>query len=154
MVRFLICPFKYDVQNKKLYITSNITLNLTLNDSPMMASIEDESQTDTMKELFKSQIINPEDFADEGIATLGLDIGGELITAKPKIEYIIVTSHTLAPYFKPLALWKKNQRSQFKNRNRRRNIKSIPQYGCTTCNKDIFKEPISKRKFKVCPTWR
>lgn len=109
MVRFLICPFKYDVQNKKLYITSNITLNLTLNDSPMMASIEDESQTDTMKELFKSQIINPEDFADEGIATLGLDIGGELITAKPKIEYIIVTSHTLAPYFKPLALWKKTK---------------------------------------------
>ena len=107
ILRFLVCPFEYDVQSKKLYFADNVTLNIKLTDSPSLMSFEDTSKGNNMRDIFMSQIINAEDFEESGLSTQGVSIGGELSPYKHITErYLIVTSNALAPYFKPLATWK------------------------------------------------
>ena len=107
ILRFLVCPFRYDAQGKKLYIASNVTLNIKLSDTPSVLVSETSFKKQNMRDVVMNQIVNPEDFVEEQVSTQGLVIGGDLSFYMPIREsYIIVTSEALAPYFKPLAQWK------------------------------------------------
>lgn len=113
ILRFLVCPFEYDVQAKKLYLATNVTLNISLTDSPSAMSSNDSQEGQNMKEMFLSQIVNPEDFEEPQISTQSFDITpvpGLDIDVNPNSHiterYVIVTSKALAPYFEPLAVWK------------------------------------------------
>lgn len=100
--RFLVCPFEYDVQGKKLYLRNNVTLNISFEDSPMLLSLDNEGIGQNMREIVMSQIVNPDDFNEPEIMTSGLDIEIkpiESITSK----YLIVTSENLVSSFQALA---------------------------------------------------
>ena len=100
--RFLVCPFEYDVQGKKLYLRNNVTLNISFDDSPMLLSLDNEGIGQNMREIVMSQIVNPDDFNEPEIMTSGLDIEIkpiESITSK----YLIVTSENLVSSFQALA---------------------------------------------------
>lgn len=111
ILRFLVCPFKYDSRNKKLFLTTGVTLRITLTDTPSTMSNKVSQRGQNMKELFMSQIVNPEDFEEPQISTQGFDIvpglNLELDPNKHITErYLIITSNALAPSFEPLAKWK------------------------------------------------
>lgn len=109
ILRFLVCPFEYDIQGKKLYITDNITMNIKLCDSPKLVSSEPVDYGHNMRDVFFDQIVNSEDFegTENSVQTCGLDLGFPLISNNQIVgKYLIVTTKSLAPYFKPLALWK------------------------------------------------
>lgn len=102
ILRFLVCPFEYDVQGKKLYIKDNVMLNISIEDSPALLSSNNECIGQNMHDVVMGQIVNADDFEEAGIMTQGLDIIGiplESITSK----YLIVTSEKLAKSFQPLA---------------------------------------------------
>lgn len=111
VLRFLVCPFKYDAQNKKLFLTKRMSFNINLNDTPATLVETNNNYGNNLAEIIKSQVVNADEFEESDVATYGFDL--QPGTIKPFLfqpeGYIIVTSEELAPYFQQLALWKKTK---------------------------------------------
>ena len=107
ILRFLVCPFRYDVQEKRLYLVTDISFDINLVESPSSLSKESNVGGQNMGDVVMSQIINPEDFYGVNIPIQIPVIDTCFAGYLPITErYVIVTSEELAPYFKPLAQWK------------------------------------------------
>lgn len=103
VLRFLVCPFVYDVKEKSLSLISDMSLNINLK-ATTSYSIEDTDGGENMSELVNSIVVNPQNTNANLFPTFpGAD---SLISVKKSCKYLIVTSSDLANSFKPLASWK------------------------------------------------
>lgn len=103
MVSFLVCPFEYDVQSKKLYFIDSFNLDINL--SQMQKAPSAVPQSDVMKDVVKNVVVNGNEL-DEFYASPVASSDGNVM-AKPLLDYLIITSSELAPSFMPLLKWKK-----------------------------------------------
>ena len=105
VLRFLVCPFEYDVQGKKLYIAKNVAFDINLKDSPSAYSFDSLGIGNNMKDIVMDQITNADELKAQEISTQSVGFADEETNVVSE-KYIILTSKNLAPYFKPLASWK------------------------------------------------
>lgn len=102
ILNFLVCPFKYDVQNIKLYFNEGITLTISLTEPPKQITSA-VGNGKNMSDIVKLLVINPDE-------VIGLQpVKTTSVTNNDMIEYVIVTSSALAPSFQPIAQWKKKK---------------------------------------------
>lgn len=99
---FVVCPFKYDAESKKLYLKKDISLHLNLKPHSSFSKDFTKSPGENMRDIVKDLTIN----------------GNELETMYPNstktiaatnntiYKYIIVTNEVLKPAFEKLAHWK------------------------------------------------
>lgn len=97
---FVVFPFRYDAENKSLYMKKDISLRLKLKSQDMASNYVPKSLGKNMRDIVKNMTIN----------------GSELETiyhtesyARPvstTYKYIIVTNELLQPVFEKLAHWK------------------------------------------------
>ena len=104
MLRFLVCPFVYNNQTKKLYIVDNLTLNIKLNNISTY-SLEDVAGGNNMAELANIISVNPV-IPKDSIKWVPPTLDSDAVM---NINYVIITSKDLVESFKPLALWKKQK---------------------------------------------
>lgn len=102
IVHFLVCPFSYDAAQKQLRFVDNITLIIkTANNGP---STRVERQ---LLYLNRHLTVSPSDSTSimpaKSIAKAPPSLNGD------SIDYVIVTSRSLANYFEPWAQWKKQK---------------------------------------------
>lgn len=108
VLRFLVCPFKYDTQEKTLYLTKSISFNISLKDSPSLQANVDNVYGQNLGSIINSQVMNAADFEEPTLESNIIDLKpGPLIFPQP--GYTIITSEALASYFKPLASWKRQK---------------------------------------------
>lgn len=97
-VKFLsyaICPFRYDDNSKQLVLIKSINFDLTLiNDNTSSPLIPKKKS----KELVSKIVENP--------ASINSLYQVTNVLTSNHIEYVIVTTHQFAQFFKPLADWK------------------------------------------------
>lgn len=105
ILRFLVCPFVYDVQAKKLYFVEKEKLDISINFSTSVTSHSISPFIgNNMKEIVNDLVVNAEEFSGEDVA---VHLGNIAVTPAPiPLSYVIVTSEDLAESFKPLAQWK------------------------------------------------
>lgn len=89
LLSFCVCPFRYDATNDKLYLLTDIELNIILKES----STTIQPTANRMRNMVKSLVVNPNDVASS--TTNNIDY-----------EYIIVTNEHLKGAFQKLADWK------------------------------------------------
>lgn len=97
---FVVFPFRYDAENKSLYMKKDISLRLKLKSLDMASNYVPKSLGKNMRDIVKNMTIN----------------GSELETiyhtesyARPvstTYKYLIVTNESLQPVFEKLAHWK------------------------------------------------
>ncbi len=95
MVTLLLCPYKYDVQNKKLYFISSFDLNVSF-----------EIKGNLLKSLSRRGIMD--DYIKE-FSINNVEIG--TVASEDNMndicEYLIITNSSLASSYQPLLKWKK-----------------------------------------------
>lgn len=108
-ISFIVCPFKYDVSEKKLYIKNKLNLRISLsqtsepayNNGNMQNNVEGRHSRESVKKL----VINSQDINNlYGNAPAPIKISRQY--GSVPVEYLIVTNERLKPVFKRLAEWK------------------------------------------------
>lgn len=97
---FNITPFLYDAATRSLYFVPSVTLRLSGTDAGGELPPLRHHNDDFIKEI----VMNPEELQSlypVQKQTKGLDDGTSI-----GVEYYIITSEKLAPYFEPLAAWR------------------------------------------------
>ena len=98
---FLVCPFKYNVIEKKLYLKQNLNLNISLKKNNEI--IDTYSPSLQMRQRIKDLIVNKDDlelYADKKSNS------SKSSSNEPQYEYLIVTCDSLKDEFQRLADWK------------------------------------------------
>lgn len=108
VLRFLVCPFKYDTQEKRLYLTNSISFNISLKDSPSLQSDADNAYGQNLAGIMSTQVMNASEFEEPALEANAIDLKPGVFRI-PQSGYIIITSEALASHFKPLASWKKQK---------------------------------------------
>lgn len=107
ILRFLVCPFEYNVRKKELYLINNMSLTIMLENSLSLIQEKEYMESKNMEDIMLSQIVNPNDFGSKKAIMKGFGFEYEL---NPRVhiteKYLIVTSKALAPNFEELARWK------------------------------------------------
>ena len=101
ILNFLVCPFKYDVQNKKLYLVERITITIHLTET-LSTTNSSNSVGNNMGEIVKLLVVNAGDMGTSHIGTTST-------AANENVEYVVVTSSALAASFNPIIQWKKTK---------------------------------------------
>lgn len=103
---FLICPFEFEAATGSLYLITNLVFNVSYD-----RSAEEAISTNYNPELREavrnvSNLFIP---SVSGVTPDGLFYEDEFDVKLPEsgIDYAIITSSSLAPYFAPLAAWKR-----------------------------------------------
>lgn len=102
ILNFLVSPFEYDAESKRLYLNESVTLSINLeisNESATALSMSGNNVSDIIRNL----VVNSEDVESKNVSEQTSSFNG----ASENIEYLIVTSKELSPYFQPIAKWKK-----------------------------------------------
>jgi len=96
IISFLVCPFVYDAKSKALYLITEMTLDISLDEAEATTS-------GSMKKLpglvMPSMVLNPGDMASKE----------EAAAIAETFEYVIVTKDSLCASFQKLADWKKQK---------------------------------------------
>lgn len=99
---FLVCPFRYDVENRKLYLKKNINLNISLIKRKVEGTRTYYPNLQ-MKQRIEDLVINKEDLT---LNTDKKNVCSKSAINEPKYEYLIVTRDSLKNEFQRLADWK------------------------------------------------
>lgn len=97
---FVICPFRYDAENKNLYLKKDISLHLNL--KPLSSKKSPRSPGKNMRDVVKDMTINGNEleimypYEDRSVSA----------SNSVSYKYVIVTNETLKPAFEKLAHWK------------------------------------------------
>lgn len=102
ILNFLVSPFEYDAESKRLYLHESVTLSINLGVSNARTATFSNCGNN-VSDIIKSLVINNEDVDAKGISTLSTAIDNN----NGNVEYLIVTSNALSSYFQPIAQWKK-----------------------------------------------
>lgn len=106
MLNFLVSPFVYDAASKRLYLNENITLSISLKNSNGQVATFSNNREE-VSDIVKSLVINSEDLNVNSTTTTTKSIA--INDTTEKVEYLIVTSSWLAPYFQQIAQWKRTK---------------------------------------------
>lgn len=104
-ISLIVCPFRYDPQNKKLYFNKNVNIKLNLSTQIKRSDLFEKQCGNNMRLAVKKLTINGnelETLYKEKISTTKSLLKGNNIPYK----YIIVTNDSLRPAFDKLAKWK------------------------------------------------
>lgn len=97
---FIVCPFRYDVENKNLYLKKDFSLHLNL--KSVYSKGSSKSKGCNMRDIVKDMTINGNE-----IETLYPNLTKTVSSTETTIyKYIIVTNEALKPVFEKLAHWK------------------------------------------------
>lgn len=97
LLSFSVCPFKYDANQKKLTLITNISINLSL--SRTIGNNKHKVNYNSIAtESIKRLIVNPED--------LSRTIRNRPSTQNDEYEYLIITVDSFKSEFQRLASWK------------------------------------------------
>lgn len=103
---FVVCPFRYNALNKRLYLKTDITLRLHLiTQNDLMKSKDAPSKLfggNNMRDMIKKNVLNNNEI--EYIYDSNTSIKER--TSSASDDYIIVTNELLRPVFEKLAKWK------------------------------------------------
>ena len=106
---FVVCPFKYDAKNKKLYLITDLNFSIELKQQPISTN-NNKKRQDTylgknMREAIKQLTLNGNELEN----MYHIDPKAKrttLETIGTSYKYIIVTNELLRPVFEKLAHWK------------------------------------------------
>lgn len=101
ILNLLVCPFRYDAQDKKLYFVERITISINLSES-LAPVISSNALGNNMSDIVKLLVVNAEEFETSNISTTST-------TTNENVEYVVITSSALASSFVPLIQWKKTK---------------------------------------------
>lgn len=103
VVRFSVCPFKYDSLSRELRCCDTLTVSLSLNQNGnnMSSKIHVEDI-----DLLRRQVINPDDIDKLYFPDKYRSFTSSTITSADSIKYLIITNPRLKSAFLPLANWK------------------------------------------------
>ncbi len=97
---FVVCPFRYDADNKNLYLKKDISLNINLRSlSPRESP---KSPGKNMREIVRDFSIN----GNEMDTLYPYSTRATVTTDTVSYKYIIITNEALKPSFEKLAHWK------------------------------------------------
>lgn len=102
ILNFLVSPFEYDADSKKLYLNENITLSINLENSNER-TVTYATSGKNVSDILKSLVVNSEDVEARKVSTQSTTAN----SVSENIEYLIVTSNALSQYFQPIIQWKK-----------------------------------------------
>lgn len=102
ILNFLVSPFEYDANSKKLYLNEGITLSINLENSNERTATFSMSGKN-ISDIIKSLVINSEDVDARNVSTQNASTYSD----SENIEYLIITSRALLSYFQPIVQWKK-----------------------------------------------
>jgi len=104
ILTFHVCPFEYDATSKKLYLRTNINIDIQLKESPSVSTIRTGNRN-AVRNTIRQMVVNPEDLDEPDMYRNGFRSNNEL-TRQTGFEYVIVTSNQFKSIFKQLADWK------------------------------------------------
>ena len=97
---FLVCPFIYESSEQNLYLTENITFDITYSDESL--SIQKHYDASNISNLdINNTILNPLNISTKSNASLD-----KLYNGVDSIDYIIITNTEMSESFKDIAYWK------------------------------------------------
>lgn len=103
---FVVCPFRYDVDNKKLYLLKDLSLYLDLKSKSAPSNVSQKNQSvslgKNMHDIVKDLTIN----GNELDIMYHTDSNITRSISMINYNYIIVTNEVLRPAFEKLAHWK------------------------------------------------
>lgn len=102
ILNFLVSPFEYDAEYKKLYLNENVTLTINLEISIESATVLSMSGNN-VGDIIKGLVVNGEDIESRNVSEQAASFND----ASENVEYLIITSRELSPCFQPIAKWKK-----------------------------------------------
>lgn len=97
---FKICPFTYDNRSKRLFLLTNIQLDVLLEDVMGVTSEDSDNSYSVDNPMIKDLVLNPEDIYFGGLT---------VPDASRPLDYLILTNRELAGAFTKLAEWKKQK---------------------------------------------
>ena len=95
---FLVCPFRYDAENKRLYLSTQIDFTLSLNS----CKTKKEGCLYSKRRYVKDLVVNPEDES----ALYTYSVARNSRTSSLPYRYLIVTRDSMKAEFQRLADWK------------------------------------------------
>ena len=96
---FLVCPFRYDVENRQLFFHPSCTISInfsTVSNAPGYNLTETAGSV--MRDVVQGMVFNPEEMDNL--------YGAPTSPSSDDYKYLIVTSNALKPVFQTLADWK------------------------------------------------
>ena len=106
VLSFHVCPFEYDDVAKKLYFRPTIDFDISLNEGERVSPSNIKSSImESVKDVIRSIVVNPEDMEEPTTSNTGLRSNGSL-TLQTGYEYVVVTTNQLKSVFQELADWK------------------------------------------------
>lgn len=97
LLSFSVCPFKYEANQKKLTLITNISINLSLSRT-IGNKMRNVNLISSAKESIRQLIVNPEDLSEA--------IGNKPSTQNDEYDYLIITVDSFKSEFQRLANWK------------------------------------------------
>jgi len=104
LLTFHVCPFEFDATTRSLYLKSHVDFDIHLS-ANSSASLTESRLTETMKDVIKKMVVNPEDM---DMTPREMSLNNNLIH-QTGYEYVIVTSNQLKGAFQNLAAWKNHK---------------------------------------------
>jgi len=101
ILNLLVCPFRYDAQDKKLYLLERMTITIHLTEV-LSTTSSSNAVGNNMSEIVKLLVVNAEDMGTSHIGTTST-------ATNENVEYVVVTSSALAASFNPIIQWKKTK---------------------------------------------
>ena len=100
---FMVCPFRYDAINKKLYLKKELKIKLHLSQQPLSSKVKNKEYVfgNNMRNAVKKFIVNKNEIED-----LYKSSNSTRSIVSAPYKYIIVTNDTLRLVFEKLAQWK------------------------------------------------
>lgn len=100
VVCFLVSPFEYDTENKRLYFTNKFTLSIHL--TPCVTRTTGSYNVNSkLADVVKSIVVNAEDIENASTETLSANVESD------NIDYVVITSSALKESFNQLVAWKR-----------------------------------------------
>lgn len=107
ILTFHVCPFEYNTVSNKLYLRTNVSIDITLDDTShdMPCSTDNKSNEENF-DLLMQLVVNPENvMGQKNSNTFGAGTESDL-HLQTGYEYVIITSNLLKEPFLRLAQWK------------------------------------------------
>ena len=105
LLSFIVCPFRYDAIQKRLYLKRNMTISVRLKQTPFQKEKKQIIKANNMADIVGNMIVNKDELATlYSGSTRNTNISSRSISYPYK--YIIVTADSLSQAFEKLAMWK------------------------------------------------
>lgn len=101
ILSFLVCPFRYDTTSRKLYLNSEIKMDIALTKTLLHKSGYNGSNR--IKDQIKAIVINEHEV---DLTPSGFNERVHVLNNEPNYEYLIITCDSLKNEFQRLADWK------------------------------------------------